>query len=98
MHNDTVYGGWESSHTGLTSRSYLYALPPIGVGTAAVESLTGYISRTCSSSRRRNRRSGQLRVIAANSVYERCPGGTNSHEVPQVFVLLRRAHSEWRRR
>src|SRR5262245_26900754 len=45
MHDGTVYGGWEPSRTHLTVRSYLYALPPIGVGTAAVESLTGYISR-----------------------------------------------------
>ena len=45
MHDGTVYCGWEPSRTDLTGRSYLYALLPIGVGTAAVESLTGYISR-----------------------------------------------------
>jgi hypothetical protein len=45
MSHNTVYDGWESSRTGLTGRSYLYALAPIGVGTPAVESLTGYIAR-----------------------------------------------------
>ena len=29
----------------MAHRSYLYSLPPIGIGTAAVESLTGYITR-----------------------------------------------------
>lgn len=40
-----VYGAWESVPAQWTHRSYLYSLPPIGKGTAAVESLTGYIAR-----------------------------------------------------
>jgi hypothetical protein len=45
MSSDTVYGRWEPSRAGSISRSYLYALAPIGIGTGAVESLTGYIAR-----------------------------------------------------
>lgn len=45
MHDDALYGEWELSRPDLSSRSYLYSLPPIGTGTAAVESLTCYISR-----------------------------------------------------
>jgi hypothetical protein len=40
-----VYGAWESVPPQWTHRSYLYSLPPIGKGTAAVESFTGYIAR-----------------------------------------------------
>jgi len=45
MPDATIYDAWESSHPAITHRSYFYPLSPIGVGTAAVESLTGYISR-----------------------------------------------------
>jgi hypothetical protein len=45
MHEAEVYDVWESSRPHFIPRSYLYPLTPIGVGTAAVESLTGYISR-----------------------------------------------------
>jgi hypothetical protein len=45
MPDAAIYGEWESSRANWTERSYLYALAPIGVGTAAVESLTGYIAR-----------------------------------------------------
>lgn len=45
MSNESVYESWESSRVSLSGRSYLYALAPIGVNTAAVESLTGYIAR-----------------------------------------------------
>ena len=46
MHDDAaVYGGWESVAANWTHRSYLYALAPIGVGTAEVESFTGYVAR-----------------------------------------------------
>src|SRR5215510_9561974 len=45
MHEDVLYVGWEPSPPDIIRRSCLYALAPIGVGTAAVESLTGYISR-----------------------------------------------------
>ena len=45
MHDTEVYDAWEASRPDITRRSYLYPLPPVGVGTAAVESLTGYISR-----------------------------------------------------
>lgn len=45
MHSAAVYGEWPSPPVQWTRRSYLYSLPPIGIGTAAVESLTGYIAR-----------------------------------------------------
>jgi len=46
MHDEApVYGGWESAPASWAQRSYLYALAPIGVGTAAVESFTGYVAR-----------------------------------------------------
>lgn len=45
MSDAAVYGDWEFSATSLAARSYLYAPAPIGIGTAAVESLTGYIAR-----------------------------------------------------
>jgi hypothetical protein len=45
MHDTEVYDAWEPSRPDITRRSYLYPLPPVGVGTAAVESFTGYISR-----------------------------------------------------
>ncbi|MBV8892331.1 MAG: TniQ family protein [Acidobacteria bacterium] len=45
MHDAALYGDWGSIRAGWPHRSYLYALPPIGIGTAAAESLTGYISR-----------------------------------------------------
>lgn len=45
MHDGTTYEGWEVSRPNVAHRSYLYPLVPIGVGTAGVESLTGYISR-----------------------------------------------------
>ncbi len=45
MHDDEVYEGWEPSPPHVTGRSYLYSLAPIGVGSTAIESLTGYIAR-----------------------------------------------------
>jgi len=45
MPDAKIYDAWESSRPAITHRSYFYPLSPIGVGTAAVESLTGYISR-----------------------------------------------------
>jgi TniQ len=45
MPDAKVYDAWEPSRPAITQRSYFYPLAPIGVGTAAVESLTGYISR-----------------------------------------------------
>jgi hypothetical protein len=45
MHNATLYGGWEPLRPEVNGRSYLVHLPPIGIGTPAVESLTGYIAR-----------------------------------------------------
>jgi hypothetical protein len=41
----TIYEAWEVLRPSVGQRSYLYPLAPRGVGTAAVESLTGYISR-----------------------------------------------------
>src|SRR6266699_3878534 len=45
MPDDGFYDGWDLSRPGLTGRSHFYSLTPIGVRTAGVESLTGYISR-----------------------------------------------------
>jgi hypothetical protein len=45
MRNAAVYGPWETAPPRQAQCSHLYSLPPIGVGTAAVESFTGYITR-----------------------------------------------------
>lgn len=45
MRDATIYGELELSRPHIPARSHLCALPPIGVGTAFVESLTGYIQR-----------------------------------------------------
>ena len=45
MHEEEIYGGWEASRPDIIPRSHLYPLAPMGVGTAAVESLTGYMAR-----------------------------------------------------
>jgi hypothetical protein len=45
MRDAALYSDWESSRAIWNNRSYLYTLAPIGVGTAVVESLTGYIAR-----------------------------------------------------
>lgn len=45
MREATTYEAWELQTHRLTSRSYLYSLPPIGRGTPLVESLTSYIQR-----------------------------------------------------
>jgi AraC-like DNA-binding protein len=45
MLDAAVYECWEASRPNVTQRSYFYPLAPIGMGTATVESLTGYISR-----------------------------------------------------
>lgn len=45
MPEATIYDAWELSDHRLTGRSYLYSLPPIGIGTPMVESLTSYIQR-----------------------------------------------------
>ncbi len=49
MPDATIYDAWELSDHRLTGRSYLYSLPPIGIGTPMVESLTGYIQRLAAS-------------------------------------------------
>ncbi len=41
----TVYELWDLTRPTIPSRSRLYCLAPIGVGTPAVESLTGYVAR-----------------------------------------------------
>lgn len=45
MHSATVYGTWGTTPPVPTPCSYLYPLPPIGIGTPALESFTGYITR-----------------------------------------------------
>lgn len=45
MPDTTMYDAWVLSDHRLTGRSYLYSLPPIGIGTPLVESLTSYIQR-----------------------------------------------------
>ncbi|MBD3881718.1 TniQ family protein [Phormidium tenue FACHB-886] len=41
----TIYGFWDLNEPILPARSRLYCLEPIGLGTAYVESLTGYVAR-----------------------------------------------------
>ena len=45
MYSPAVYRGWETTPPDPTPCSYFYPLPPIGIGTPAVESFTGYITR-----------------------------------------------------
>ena len=46
MHNCRAYEPWHLNWgTTLPERSYFYHMPPRGLGSAYVESLTGYISR-----------------------------------------------------
>jgi transcriptional regulator with XRE-family HTH domain len=45
MSNDIILEGWTEEQPTQTSHSRLYHLPPIGVGTPLVESLTSYIAR-----------------------------------------------------
>ena len=45
MLSQVAYEGWETTATHSAQRSFLYSLPPFGIGTPAVESLTGYIAR-----------------------------------------------------
>ena len=45
MHSAAIYGALEMVTPVRVPCSYLYSLPPIGIGTAAVESFTGYITR-----------------------------------------------------
>ncbi|GEM_PF-5397605 len=40
-----TYESWDLKKLAIPSRSRLYQLEPIGIGTPYVESLTGYISR-----------------------------------------------------
>ncbi len=41
----TTYGSFNLHAPALPPRSHLYHLTPLGIGTAAVESLTGYMMR-----------------------------------------------------
>jgi len=41
----TVYGSWDLHEPRPPARSRLYCLEPIGIGTAYIESLTGYVAR-----------------------------------------------------
>ena len=46
MRRSITYPSWDCALPGtLAERSYLYHLPPFGIGTMLVESLTGYIAR-----------------------------------------------------
>lgn len=40
-----IYQHWDAPALNIPARSRLYSLPPIGIGTAGVESLTGYVAR-----------------------------------------------------
>jgi TniQ len=40
-----TYESWNCDSPLFPARSYLYHLPPLGVGTQMVESLTGYLCR-----------------------------------------------------
>lgn len=45
MENDNKYETWDLEIPEISPRNILYDLPPIGIGTREVESLSGYISR-----------------------------------------------------
>lgn len=45
MENDNKYEIWDLEIPAISPRTILYDLPPIGIGTREVESLSGYISR-----------------------------------------------------
>jgi TniQ len=40
-----TYEAWDLKKVSIPSRSRLYPLEPVGIGTPVVESLTGYVSR-----------------------------------------------------
>ena len=41
----SIYSSWDLTQPISPPRSHLYSLPPIGIGTPDVESLTGYVAR-----------------------------------------------------
>lgn len=41
----STYSSWDLTQPTTPLRSYLYSLPPLGIGTPNVESLTGYVAR-----------------------------------------------------
>jgi AcrR family transcriptional regulator len=46
MRDPSIYPSWEqASGNSIPPRSYLYHLPPVGLGSAVVESLTSYVAR-----------------------------------------------------
>jgi len=44
MEPKEIYGLWETQLFDVPSRSRLYSLAPVGIGTPQVESLSGYIT------------------------------------------------------
>jgi len=45
MPDDPHYDGWDLKPVDIPPRSYLYSIPPRGIGTPEVESLSGYLAR-----------------------------------------------------
>ena len=46
MPERSLYGCWDfGCNIAVPAHTYLYRVPPIGVGSAFVESLTGYVAR-----------------------------------------------------
>jgi hypothetical protein len=78
MRNATLYDGWEPSRPEMNGRSYLVHLPPIGIGTTAVESLTGYIARLAAA------HAVETRVLVNRELLPRIPRtrGVSAGQVP----------------
>ena len=94
MRDATLYDGWELSRPEVNGRSYLVHLPPIGIGTAAVESLTGYIARLAAA------HAVETGVLVNRELLPRIPCTKGARrgsfrEDAGVLVLYERARAEW---
>src|ERR1051326_8935560 len=87
MRNASIYGAWELAPAVAAMCSYLYALPPIGIGTAAVESFTGYITRLSGA------HAVEAGVLVNNELLPRIPCtkgasmGTVPSKIPTSFFI-----------
>src|SRR5215472_17613203 len=78
MRSAPVYGAWEIVLPVPVRCSYLYSLPPIGIGTPAVESFTGYITRLAGA------HAVEAGVLVNNELLPRipCTKGASTGSVP----------------
>jgi hypothetical protein len=81
-----VFEAWDLAVEPVAARSRFYALPPIGLGTPFVESLTGYVVRLA-----------EAHAVSASSLVGKelsgsiNPGGTNLGNVAYAIKLFRTA-------